>query len=378
MKKAGYILAIMLIGIMSFAQAQTQSFYSKVKLRNVPETSIDSTTQILVQNSDKIVKRISPSALQTTTPSLQEVTDNGNVTTNKIYASEFRDESSPDSLFVADGNYLAVGDLTNYVKYATFFYPDNTPEGFNIGNTINSEKNGITTSKTFLLMADDGVSNIQTSTAISNGELYNSTVSLNNGGIYLLYQGNDDNLQQFNSIINLGSDRVEIGTSAGSGFAALRTSNVIGAKEFQFPNDNGTICLQENLIAGNQADGIAGVIKFYDIANDAYAELRQTDDTWLFNNGSNGMNLLRFSPDYLRLTKSYDDDDFVHLNMANITKDNFQDFADASGTIPIVDYSNGAPSSSSAPGVVGEMRVVGNYFYWYTGAQWLRVTGSTF
>ena len=37
-----------------------------------------------------------------------------------------------------------------------------------------------------------------------------------------------------------------------------------------------------------------------------------------------------------------------------------------------------APSSSSDAGSLGEIRVVGNNFYWYTGTQWLKVTGSTF
>jgi hypothetical protein len=36
------------------------------------------------------------------------------------------------------------------------------------------------------------------------------------------------------------------------------------------------------------------------------------------------------------------------------------------------------PASSADPGTVGEIAFGPGYFYWYDGAQWLRVAGSTF
>jgi len=36
------------------------------------------------------------------------------------------------------------------------------------------------------------------------------------------------------------------------------------------------------------------------------------------------------------------------------------------------------PANSAAPGAVGQIAVDATHFYFYTGTQWLRVTGSTF
>lgn len=37
-----------------------------------------------------------------------------------------------------------------------------------------------------------------------------------------------------------------------------------------------------------------------------------------------------------------------------------------------------APATSASPGAAGQVAIDATHFYWYTGTQWLRVTGSTF
>lgn len=48
----------------------------------------------------------------------------------------------------------------------------------------------------------------------------------------------------------------------------------------------------------------------------------------------------------------------------------------ANGKIPVVGTT--APTSSSSPGVLGQVVVSGNDYYWHNGTQWLKMTGTTF
>lgn len=138
MKKVLFILAFLAIGMI--ATAQTQTIYNQLKLATVNDgTASDSL--VLVQGTDKIIRKIPLSSISGSTeiPSLQEVTNNGNVTSHPIHAKEFRVDSNPDSLMVLNNRYFSIGDLGNeyggnWNKYMTVFDPQDYPEGLDIYN----------------------------------------------------------------------------------------------------------------------------------------------------------------------------------------------------------------------------------------------------
>lgn len=147
MKKVLFILAFLAIGMI--ATAQTQTIYSQLKLNTVNDgTASDSL--VLVQGTDKIIRKIPLSSISGSTeiPSLQQVTNNGNVTSHPIHAKEFRVDSNVDSLMVLNNRYFSIGDLGNTYydgnrnKYMSVFDPQVSPDGFGIYNWRNDVRGG--------------------------------------------------------------------------------------------------------------------------------------------------------------------------------------------------------------------------------------------
>lgn len=128
MKKVLFILAFLAIGMI--ATAQTQTIYNQLKLATVNDGTV-SDSLVLVQGTDKIIRKIPLSSISGSTeiPSLQEVTNNGNVTSHPIHAKEFRVDSNADSLMVLNNRYFSIGDLGdeyggNWNKYFSVFNPE--------------------------------------------------------------------------------------------------------------------------------------------------------------------------------------------------------------------------------------------------------------
>lgn len=147
MKKVLFITAFLAIG--TFANAQTQTIYSQLKLNTVNDgTASDSL--VLVQGTDKIVRKIPLSSISSSTeiPSLQEVTNNGNVTSHPIYAKEFRVESNADSLMILNNRYFSIGDLGkdysgNWNRFFSVFDPNNYDDGFSMYSYNSKETKSI-------------------------------------------------------------------------------------------------------------------------------------------------------------------------------------------------------------------------------------------
>ena len=134
MKKVLFILAFLAIGMI--ATAQTQTIYNQLKLATVNDGTV-SDSLVLVQGTDKIIRKIPLSSISGSTeiPSLQEVTNNGNVTSHPIHAKEFRVDSNADSLMVLNNRYFTLGDVGsdyngNWSKYFSVFDPNVNPQGF--------------------------------------------------------------------------------------------------------------------------------------------------------------------------------------------------------------------------------------------------------
>ena len=128
MKKVLFILAFLAIGMI--ATAQTQTIYNQLKLATVNDGTV-SDSLVLVQGTDKIIRKIPLSSISGSTeiPSLQEVTNNGNVTSHPIHAKEFRIDSNADSLMVLNNRFLTFGDVGkdysgNWTKYFSVFNPN--------------------------------------------------------------------------------------------------------------------------------------------------------------------------------------------------------------------------------------------------------------
>lgn len=127
MKKVLFILAFLAIGMI--ATAQTQTIYNQLKLATVNDGTV-SDSLVLVQGTDKIIRKIPLSSISGSTeiPSLQEVTNNGNVTSHPIHAKEFRVDSNADSLMVLNNRYFTLGDVGsdysgNWYNYFSVFDP---------------------------------------------------------------------------------------------------------------------------------------------------------------------------------------------------------------------------------------------------------------
>ena len=261
MKKVLFIIAFLAIGMI--ANAQTQTIYSQLKLKTVNDgTASDSL--VLVQGTDQIIRKIPLSSIspEVSVPSLQQVTNNGNVTTNKIYASEFRDESSPDSLFVANNRFLSLGDVGvngNWSKYITFFEPNNSSDLIDIFN-----QDAINYLNNYNFQMSFDYSRITWAKGLSPSDWSTASMYFDDAGI------------KTNATRNFGEGSVYYETQLNGEYYQINSSTPAGVKSARFvfsdsqangslnlielPNNTGTLATQEWVSANAGAASLQAVL----------------------------------------------------------------------------------------------------------------------
>lgn len=295
-------------------------------------------------------------------PTLNEVTNQGNVSLNPIHAPEFTDASATDSLFVANNRYLALGDLGNdyggnWSKYFTMFDDNNVDDGFEVyvdDGTYQMDVWGNAGGNILLSLRQSlgGFDNVKTRSELFHDYIHNNvykfvsgvgtnnfSTRLNDTDFYIYRDGNL-NSSSFRATIDkdvyLGDVNGVLGAAAN--FIKVENSanriRVVAPDVLQLGSDGGNSRL--NLTGGNSAELVADYIYFRN------------------NVGANK----------------------AQFEVGGITADRAYTFADKTGTIPVIGTT--APSSSSDTGVVGEIRVKASYIYVCVATDtWVRAALST-
>lgn len=295
MKKVLFILAFLAIGMI--ATAQTQTIYNQLKLATVNDgTASDSL--VLVQGTDKIIRKIPLSSISGSTeiPSLQEVTNNGNVTSHPIHAKEFRVDSNPDSFMVLNNRYFTLGDVGsdyngNWSKYFSVFDPNVYPQGFEfysqdtVTNGVVSVIGGVNSGNSNFNVysgGNGGSASFNVNSYYNNSWFTTRSLELGSSKASSAYL----RLDPANNELNIQSNNIRFRNSLSSPYVELETSSVTSNRVLTAPDASGTLATEEWVTA--QASGgdtptlnqvtSAGNMTTSMITISQFADLERTDN----------------------------------------------------------------------------------------------------
>ncbi len=260
MKKVLFILAFLAIGMI--ATAQTQTIYNQLKLATVNDATA-SDSLVLVQGTDKIVRKIPLSSISGSTeiPSLQEVTNNGNVTSHPIYAKEYRVESNVDSLMVLNNRYFSIGDVGsdyngNWSKYFSVFDPNVCPKGFEFYSQ-DTATNGVLSvvgdvnrgNSNFNVYSggNGGSASFNVNSYYNNSWFTTKGLELGSSGASSAYL----RLDAANNELNIQSNNIRFRNSLSSPYVGLETSSVTSDRVLKAPDESGIIATREWVTANS-------------------------------------------------------------------------------------------------------------------------------
>ena len=260
MKKVLFILAFLAIGMI--ATAQTQTIYNQLKLATVNDGTV-SDSLVLVQGTDKIIRKIPLSSISGSTeiPSLQEVTNNGNVTSHPIHAKEFRVDSNPDSLMVLNNRYFTLGDVGsdyngNWRRYFSVFDPNDYPQGFEFYSQDAVNKGVLTVygdvdrgNSNFNVYSggNEGSASFNVNSYYNNSWFTTKGLELGSSGASSAYL----RLDAANNELNIQSNNIRFRNSLISPYVELETSSVTSNRVLNAPDESGTIATREWVTANS-------------------------------------------------------------------------------------------------------------------------------
>lgn len=399
MKKLFFIICLLATGMVAQAQVNTtQTINSKLKLTNVPAGTANDT--LLVRGADKVVKKLPKEDLFAAipTPTLDQVTAAGSSTGNAITlgfvsASQLRlngifgsygelSYSNPNGwLFTGNSEPMLganYGQITSYVPgngYGTLDFQNLTAERyFNL-----PDASGTIALKEYTV--GDFINDNATTMAPSMNAVYDALALKANDANVVHKTGNEtisgNKWFMGNTITVSNSSIVMNDTGAGydGGYMLLQ-------QPLEGPNKY--IMRSSSLSTNNDQFGEAELIvdaeegchlSTHSVDNMNVTRIRSypTDIMISANDFYTGQqSSIQILPDYLSLTGSGGG---VHLLTNGVGGSNVN-FINASGSLPVI--RNTAPTSSTAPGVKGEIYVDANYIYYcYDNNLWRRVAGST-
>lgn len=348
MKPKFLLFAMLLVGMT--VSAQTQNFYSKVRLRNVPETTVTEQTSILIQDADKIVKRISASALSSgdfvpltgtsaITGTLNYQTDFSTSYTNRTLVDKAYVDNKVATISVSSPNFQEVtniGSVTNKdITVSSYFkIGRNSTAGYFLGKDTGNAN--------YSVFLGDNAGNGTTATnavAIGYNAGYNSTGLTSS---VVLGSGSGASANSTGSIF--------IGNGAGSSTNSTYGSNIsIGSSAGNYNTGSGTVGIGYNALQNNTR---SGVIQLTAAFTGGYLLPPTADNQFVISTFRNAF-----------------------FNMPSAGNRTYT-YAEASGTIPALNTT--APASATAAGVVGEIRVTSTYIYVCTATNtWVRAALAT-